>query len=113
MQPDPLASQTETSVTTEKALRLLSVYQFEVGTKFVAAFTALTAERDALRAEVVRKDEALTEVVACMMNGGDGQVGDFGWRIGRLTKARPMIRAALAPRDPNAADTRGEEHEHG
>ncbi len=40
--------------------------------------------------------DALEEVAACMLNGGDGETGDYGWRISRLTKARPMIRAALA-----------------
>jgi hypothetical protein len=39
--------------------------------------------------------EVLTEVAACMLDGGDGVKGDFGWSIMRLTKARPMIRAAL------------------
>lgn len=43
-----------------------------------------------------RMREALREVAACMLNGADG--GDYGWNISRLTKARPMIRAALGER---------------
>lgn len=39
---------------------------------------------------------ALEEVRACMINGGDGVEGDFGWNIFRLTRARPMIFAALS-----------------
>lgn len=58
---------------------------------------ALRAEAEAteLREENARLREALEEVRACMLNGGDGGIGDFGWNISRLTKARPMIRAAL------------------
>ena len=43
---------------------------------------------------------ALREVAACMLNGADGQPGDYGWNISRLTKARPMIRDALAAISP-------------
>lgn len=46
--------------------------------------------------------EALEEVRACMLRGGDGQEGDFGWNITRLNKARPTIRAALSA---SGADT--------
>lgn len=38
--------------------------------------------------------EALAAVVDAMLYGGDGAVGDFGWNISKLTKARPLIRTA-------------------
>jgi len=31
-----------------------------------------------------------------MLTGGDGMVGDFGWNITKLNKARPLIREALS-----------------
>ena len=39
--------------------------------------------------------EALEAVEAAMLRGGDGAVGDFGWNITKLNKARPLIRAAI------------------
>lgn len=48
-----------------------------------------------LEAEKAIAQTALEEVCACMLNGGDGATGDYGWIISRLTKARPMIREAL------------------
>jgi hypothetical protein len=42
------------------------------------------------------KDEALRVVEAAMLRGGDGVVGDFGWNITKLNKARPLIRKALS-----------------
>lgn len=39
--------------------------------------------------------EVLTSVAACMLNGADGQEGDFGWHVSELTKLRPAIRAAI------------------
>lgn len=40
--------------------------------------------------------EALRAVEAAMLNGGDGETGDYGWNIGALNKARPFIRQALS-----------------
>lgn len=38
----------------------------------------------------------LEAVADCMLNGGDGVEGDFGWRISALTKLRPQIRSVIA-----------------
>jgi hypothetical protein len=50
----------------------------------------------ALQRSNAEKDEALRVVEAAMLRGGDGVVGDFGWNITKLNKARPLIRKALS-----------------
>lgn len=54
-----------------------------------AAETAPPVSDEALR-------HALKAVHAAMLNGGDGETGDFGWSITELNKARPLIRAAMS-----------------
>jgi hypothetical protein len=51
---------------------------------------------EALQRSNAAKDEALRVVEAAMLRGGDGVVGDFGWNITKLNKARPLIRKALS-----------------
>jgi len=48
--------------------------------------------------------QALEAVAAAMLNGGDGAVGDFGWNITKLNRARPLIRAALDSRAGDAGE---------
>ena len=68
----------------------------------------LTGERDALRAEV----ERLREVVELVAHGRQ-TVSSAEGLVELLFTWTTAARTALAPRDPNTADTRGEEHEHG
>lgn len=53
---------------------------------------------------------ALQAVAVAMLNGGDGEQGDFGWDITKLNLARPLIRAALAaPDDITCAGAGGDD----
>lgn len=63
---------------------------YEHSLSAIAAAPDLAAENATLR-------KALTLVEAAMLRGGDGQIGEFGWNITKLNRARALIRAALAP----------------
>jgi hypothetical protein len=44
-------------------------------------------------AKMLNFAEAIAAVEDAMLQGGDGVVGDFGWDITKLNRARPLIRA--------------------
>jgi len=52
--------------------------------------------RVATHAQLAEARGLLESVQSAMLNGGDGQIGDYGWSITKLNLARPLIRAFLA-----------------
>ncbi len=67
---------------------------------------------DRLRRELEEARGLLASIQSAMLNGGDGQIGDYGWSITTLNLARPLIRAFLSrDRQSEAAPEGGQSDE--
>ena len=63
--------------------------------KAVAGLAPVVSQAPNWLAYIKQMREALEVVEGAMLRGGDGAIGDFGWSITALNKARPLVRAAL------------------
>lgn len=70
----------------------------------------LAAVRD-MEAQLAEARGLLASIQSAMLNGGDGQIGDYGWSITTLNLARPLIRAFLSRDRQSEAAPKGQNDE--